>query len=368
MPGRRSLSAWRDRLLMSPRFQRIAAAFPLTRRIARRHADALFDLCAGFVYSQILYACVELRLFEILRGGPLALAPLARRLDLAVPAAQRLLDAACALQLVERRGKTYGLGPLGAAVAGNPSVAAMVTHHAHLYADLRDPVALLRGEARNTALSAYWPYAGAEDPASLRTDSVAAYSELMSTSQPLVAEEVLDAYDMRQHRCLLDVGGGEGAFLAAAAARAPDLQLKLFDLPAVAERTRARLARDGLAARADVHGGSFLTGPLPQGADIVSLVRVILDHDDANALTILKAAHRALPPGGTLLLAEPMADVPGGEAMGAAYFGFYLMAMGRGRARTRAELADLLVHAGFHAVSFRAGRRILRTGLLVART
>ena len=43
--------------------------FPLTRPIARRRARELFDLCAGFVYSQVLLACVRLRLFEILAEG-----------------------------------------------------------------------------------------------------------------------------------------------------------------------------------------------------------------------------------------------------------------------------------------------------------
>ena len=67
----------RDRLLASPRFQRWAIGFPLTRWIARRRARALFDLCAGFVYSQVLLACVELRLFEHLAEGPQSLAALA---------------------------------------------------------------------------------------------------------------------------------------------------------------------------------------------------------------------------------------------------------------------------------------------------
>ena len=64
----------RDRLLASRRFQRWAAAFPLTRPIARRRARALFDLCAGFVYSQVLFACVRLKLFDALAAGPLAVA------------------------------------------------------------------------------------------------------------------------------------------------------------------------------------------------------------------------------------------------------------------------------------------------------
>ena len=54
----------RDRLLANPRFRALVAAFPPTRRIARRRAAALFDLCAGFVYSQVLLALVRTGLLE----------------------------------------------------------------------------------------------------------------------------------------------------------------------------------------------------------------------------------------------------------------------------------------------------------------
>ena len=65
----------------------------------------------------------------------------------------------------------------------------------------------------------------------------------------MIAEGGLQAIDLRGHRCLLDVGGGEGRFLQQAAAHAPHLELMLFDLPAVAERARERLTRAGLARR-----------------------------------------------------------------------------------------------------------------------
>jgi demethylspheroidene O-methyltransferase len=363
--------AWRDRLLASPVFQRRAAAFALTRPVARRHASGLFDLVAGFVYSQVLLACVQLRLFEILAEGPQPLEHLAGRLALPAEAARRLLDAAVALRLVERRGEDrYGLGELGAPMVGNAAVAAMVQHHAALYADLADPVALLRAsteQRRDNALARYWAYDDAPQPDGGAAERIGTYSALMAASQPLVADEILDAYALRRHRCLLDVGGGDGRFLATVAQRAPALRLMLFDLPAVAERGRARFAAAGLGARASVFGGSFLIDALPRGADIASLVRVIHDHDDANALVILRAVHAALPPGGTLLLAEPMAGTKGAEAMGDAYFGFYLLAMGRGRPRRADELGAMLDAAGFAAVRRVPTRMPLQTQLLVAR-
>jgi demethylspheroidene O-methyltransferase len=356
----------RNRLLASPVFQRWAASFPITRPIARRHAQDLFDLCAGFVYSQILGACVELRLFEYLRDGPRSLDWLALRLSLPVRSAERLLEAATALGLVERRPKDrFGLGQRGAALIANPGVVAMIEHHRLLYADLRDPVALLRGEVRNGALGQHWPYANGAKPTDLEPEAVAAYSDLMAASQPLVAAEVLAAYPLGRHRCLLDLGGGDGTFLIAAAAEAYSLRLMLFDLPAVADRARARIGVAGLTNRTAIAGGDFRTDVLPEGADIISLIRVIHDHDDQVALAILRSALHALPNGGTLLLAEPMAGTKGAEPV-AAYFTFYLLAMGSGQPRRPEALAHLLRTAGFSRVRLLATSRPMLVQVIVA--
>lgn len=352
------LRAWREGVTARPGFRAWAARFPLTRPMARQRARALFDLCAGFVYSQVLFACVRLRIFDLLHeAGPLPSGVLAARLNMTGDAAETLLRAAASLELLALRDDgRWALGPLGAAMVGNPGIAAMVEHHALLYADLADPVGLLRRDRGGNALSGYWAYAGADAPAAVAAERVAEYSALMAASQPMVAEEVLAAYDFRRHRVLLDVGGGEGAFAAAVAPRAPDLRLLVFDLPAVAERARARFTALGLAGRADAVGGDFSADPLPRGADLISFVRVLHDHDDAVVRGLLRAAHAALQPGGRLLIAEPMAGTRGAEPMGEAYFGFYLLAMGRGRPRRPAELQAMIEEAGF------SGVRLLSTG------
>jgi demethylspheroidene O-methyltransferase len=189
----------------------------------------------------------------------------------------------------------------------------------------------------------------------------------MSASQPLVTEEILDAYSFSGHRRLLDVGGGDGTFLSAVGKRYPHLELVLFDLPAVAERARARFASIGLGDRAQAFGGDFLADSLPSGVDAISLVRVIHDHDDERVRRILAAARNAISPGGIVVIAEPMAATPGAEPIGDAYFGFYLLAMGRGRARTPARLANLLIEAGFEAPRLIPTRIPLQTRLMIAR-
>lgn len=355
----------RNRLLAEPHFQRWASTFPLTRPVAQGRAGGLFDICAGFVYSQVLFACVELKVFEKLADGPLPLEALATMCGLPPEGARRLLASAAALQLVEKRGGTdYGLGMHGAAYLGNPGIGAMIAHHAMFYRDLANPVALLKGEAK-TELADFWPYAGAESPHDLSADSVAPYTALMSASQALIADDVLDAYPFVDHTCLLDVGGGGGDFLVAAAHRRPDLRVVLFDLPAVTAHAEARFAEERLAGRSTALGGDFKRDPLPEGADLVSLVRVAHDLDDADLAALLAKVVDALPPGGILLLAEPFAETPGAERVGA-YFEMYLFAMQRGRPRTAAELTSFLYEAGFARVRAVATARPLLTGLIVA--
>lgn len=359
--------AWRDRLLADRRFQRWAAAFPLTRPMARRKTRELFDLVAGFVYAQVLAACVELRLFDHLAQGPRDLADLAPLLKLDEAAAMRLLEAAVSVKLVAKRGNNrYGLGDLGAALRADPAISAMVAHHRLFYADLADPVALLRGESRPSQLQQFWSYVGESQTGSVSADEAVAYSALMGASQSFIADDVLDAYAVGRHQCLLDIGGGDGTFLRAAAARAPGLKLHLFDVPAVVDEGRKRFSEVGLADRAELTGGSFREDPLPGGADLISVVRVAYDHDDPVVLALYTKVYTALSPGGRLLIAEPMAGTPGAEAAGAAYFGFYTLAMGTGRPRTVAEHRALLAAAGFSRVQVLRNGNPLLTRVLIA--
>jgi demethylspheroidene O-methyltransferase len=311
---------------------------------------------------------VRLKLFDLLAAGPLAADDIAVRLSLPLASTERLLEAAVSLRLVEKRGaRRFGLGALGAALKGNPAVAAMIEHHSLLYADLRDPVGLLRGDQHQTELSRYWAYCGSDMPATLPSARTADYTSLMADSQPLVAGEILDAYPLNKHRCLLDVGGGDGGFLIEAAKRHEQLRLILFDLPGVAERAAQRFAAARLVARARAVGGDFFKDALPVGADVLSLIRVVHDHDDDAATAILRAAHRALSPKGVLLLAEPMMGTPGAEPVGDAYFGFYLLAMGRGRPRTVQDLRQMLATAGFASAQLLGTRQPLQSRLIVAR-
>jgi len=354
-PVQRRLDAW----FSDPALYRWAIANPLTRWVTRRRTEKLFDLMAGFVHSQVLLSCVRMGLFVRLKEQPQTLEALAQQTQIEPPALQRLLLSAVALGLLEHRSNArFGLGPLGAPLARQDGIAAMIEHNNLLYQDLLQPVEFLR-DAWGGSMAGYWPYAhgkmpalGGAAPDGAALEPVARYSELMASSQNFVLQEILRSYPLAGHRRLMDVGGGKGRFISAVARQYPGLELALFDLPPVLEVARSALQVAGLQARVKLHPGSFLTDTLPSGADLITLIRVAHDHCDASVRDILRNIYQALPAGGTLVLAEPMAQAAGERPQPSdAYFHYYLLAMGAGRLRTHAELASLMHDSGFGDVT-----------------
>ena len=145
------------------------------------------------------------------------------------------------------------------------------------------------------------------------------------------------------------------------------MTLQLFDLPQVAELARETFKKNTIGDRAAAFGGDFLTDSLPTGADLVTLIRVAHDHPDGHVKVILRAIYNALPAGGTLLLAEPMAQPAGEKPLGDAYFHFYLLAMGTGRLRTTAELSSMMAEAGFARIESLANPIPLQTRILIGK-
>lgn len=308
--------------------------------MARLRVRQVFTLCAGFVHTQAMVAIAELGIPAMLRAGPRALDAIARETYVAPARLRVLLDAGCAAGLLRRRrGERYGLAGPGAALVENAGLLAMIRHDALLYDDLRDPVALLRARDAPTRLAAFWHYG---DP-----DAAPPYSELMAHSSAMVADQLLAAWPFRRGATMLDIAGGSGAFAMAVARHAPALRVTVFDLPPVAAIAQARIAAAGLAGRVRAVGGDLLGGAALPPAPLATLVRVLHDHDDADAMRILRAARAAIAPGGTLLVAEPMAGQRRPLTATDAYFGFYLLAMGRGRVRTPRTLRRMARAAGF---------------------
>ncbi|MEM9854507.1 MAG: methyltransferase [Pseudomonadota bacterium] len=352
--------AWMLRLAASERFQAFSARMPGLSSKAKREGEALFDLVAGFAQSQVLFALVELGVIDRLSNG--AAQPSEILPELGDREAQLLLDGGVAIGLLRKSARGYGLTVRGAALLGVPGLLPMIRHHGVFYRDMSDPVALLRGE-RSPELARFWPYVfgagAAENPEIAQT-----YSDLMAQSQKLVAEDTLRAVSFAETRELLDIGGGTGAFLCALGHRFKAPKLHLFDLPAVAPGAESRFRAEHLSARARITPGSFRDDPLPRGADTISLVRVLYDHADETVTALLQKVHDALPPGGRIVISEPMTGGETPSVAGDVYFAFYTYCMATGQARSQARIVELLGEAGFSNIEAPKPRRAFVTSVV----
>ena len=323
-------------------------------------------LVAGFTYSQVLQALVELEILEAVRARAEWPERLADATDTLPERMEALCQAGAALGLLTRtrRGR-FRASRTGAALLGVPGLLQMIRHNRVLYRDMEDLPALLRGEGE-TELARFWPYVfgagAASDPETAKT-----YSDLMADTQSMVAAETLAAVRFKGAEHILDVGGGTGVFLSSVARAATDARLTLFDLPAVVEGARDRIASEGQTDRIRIVAGSFRDDPLPEGADRITLIRVLYDHADETVEALLAKVFTALQPGGRIVISEPMSGGRRPDKATDTYFAFYTMAMGTGRCRSQDRIGAMLKAAGFTDVRKPHARRAYVTSVVTAK-
>ena len=143
---------------------------------------------------------------------------------------------------------------------------------------------------------------------------------------------------------VIDVGGGHGALVAALLQRHPRLRSVVFERADVVDGARRTLADAGLAARSVCIAGNFFER-VPEGGDVYLLKSVLHNWRDDDALRILRACRRALPPHARLLIAERVI-APGAAGAEAALFDINMMVTVGGQERSEAEYATLLAAAG----------------------
>lgn len=183
----------------------------------------------------------------------------------------------------------------------------------------------------------YWEYMEQHPEDSARFDA----SQQAATRLEL--RTALPAYEWGSMRTLVDVGGGNGAFLGGILARFPDLHGTVFDLPHVVAGAHERLAEYGVADRCEVRGGSFLE-EVPAGADGYMLKRILYGWDDEQALVLLRTVRRAMREDSRLLILEPVVR-PGNEFDVGKLYDLLLLCMVGGGARSQERIEEMLAQA-----------------------
>jgi hypothetical protein len=161
-------------------------------------------------------------------------------------------------------------------------------------------------------------------------------------------EAFLDAYDFGRFGTVVDVGGGQGALLAALLAAHPAMEGVLFDQAHVVELASPFLESAGVADRCRVVAGSFFES-VPSGGDAYVLKSVIHDWEDEESVAILAVCRAAMAEEARLILLERALGEPNG-APAAKFSDLNMLVAPGGRERTVGEYAALFERAGLELV------------------
>lgn len=154
---------------------------------------------------------------------------------------------------------------------------------------------------------------------------------------------IADSFNFSNFQQIIDIGGGQGGFLAEILKRCPNTKGTLFDLADVVENP-AYLNNSELNGRWERKSGDFFSS-VPENADAYILKRILHDWSDERCVEILGSCRRAMKDDSVLLVVDsiiPAGNVPHpGKVMD-----ILMMIFAEGRERTETDFQNLFDQAG----------------------
>ncbi|MBT2324371.1 methyltransferase [Variovorax paradoxus] len=314
-------------------------------------ALTLRRLIDGYQLSQALHVAATLGIADLLADGARDTAELALATHTHEPTLYRLLRALASVGVLhESAEQRFALTPLGEPLRSDAegSMAAWAEFvgspaYWQAWSGLLHSVRTGENAFAHVHGMDVWRHREAHP------EDGALFDRAMAALSRRAAAALLGGYDFSALRTLVDVGGGNGALLAAILRAHSRLQGTLLDLPHVVAAALARLVAAGVADRCTVKGGSFFEG-VPEGADAYLLRSVIHDWDDGDALRILTVVAKAMTtPASRVLLVERVIAPPN-EGRDAKFSDLNMLVSPGGRERTREQFEALLAAAGLELV------------------
>jgi 3-hydroxy-5-methyl-1-naphthoate 3-O-methyltransferase len=299
--------------------------------------------------SRTLVAGVELGVFSYIAGGLRTAADIAKAADAAPRGMTSLLDALTAIGYLRKSGTRYALQPVSAAFlipGGKDYVGAM----AHALSLTWDAWKQLSEAVKNGQPS--------------ETVNVAAkgkefFPKLVASIFPgnyAAASVALSHFPEKQRRKIhriLDVAAGSGAWSLPFAQAIPESRVTTLDFAELTPITREFAEKYGVADRYEYLERDLRAGDFGNGVyDLVILGHIIHSEGEKHGKEILRKAYAALRPGGTLLIAEYVAnDARSGPAMPMMFGLNMLLQTEAGAVFTLREYRAWLKAAGFRKVA-----------------
>ena len=305
-----------------------------------------------YMKSRVLFTAAELDIFTKLEGCHYTAAELARDSGVDVRGVTRLLDCLITLGLLQKDQNRYRLSE-GSEVlsAKHPAtILPMILHLNHVWKNWSQLTETVR-QGKNEALKKIVDAGGEVQEAFI--------GAMHAIGQELAAE-IAGAYDLSPYKKLLDIGGASGTYTMAFLKKNPQMRAVIFDFAPVLALAKKRLTAEGFLDRVELAAGDFYVDEMPGGCDLALLSAIIHQNSPAQNVELYKKIHRALEPGGVVLIRDHIMDETRTQPPAGAMFALNMLVnTSGGDTYTFGEVKETLEAAGFGEVKqVRAGERM----------
>ena len=309
----------------------------------------IIDIMDGFRRSKVMFAAVELGVFDMLAGGPLTPAAIAAELKTNLSATERLLETCFSLGLLSFRDGLFANTELASLYLRKSSPQSLTGYIGYsnlvlyqCWSHLED--AVREGTPRWTQTF------GAErpifehffsTPEKMRIFTMGMHGLGLTTSPSLVR-----AFDLSAFRTMADLGAATGHLAIAACEAWPNLRGIVFDMPRILPMAAEYIAQSPAKDRLRIQAGDFFHDELPP-ADLYALARVLHDWTADTILCLLRRIYASLPHGGAVLVAEKLIAEDRSGPLNAHLQSLSMLVVTEGKERSLSEYTALLNEAGF---------------------
>ncbi len=293
----------------------------------------------GALAFRAFSAAVKLRVFEVLSGGPLTVAEVARRIEGDERGTALLLDALGGLGYVKKRDGRYANTAMTAKWL--PILGEGVPH----FESEVEQWAYLEESVRKGKPPVGWYERLEQEPGRWREYQAGMLAVARFAGDEIVAKVRLPSTARR----LLDVGGGHGLHAIKFCRRYHQLSATVFDLPQALELARELIRAEGIGDRVSVREGDYWVDSLGEDYDVALLFNVILEHTPDQNTALFKRVHGAVNPGGVVVILDLLSGGVSGRAARAvaSLEGLSVFIGTGGQAYTFDQIAGWLTVAGF---------------------
>jgi hypothetical protein len=304
------------------------------------HAKTMMSLFMSFIPTRVIYVAAKLGLADHIRDDGASAQDLAQKLNVHADALYRVLRTLAGLGVLHQdENDRFFVTPFGETLRTDSPQSVRdyaIYSHEFVYeriSKIMDSVRTgkpviedffenLRADPEQQAIF----YAGSGNKSRIETAAIS------------------EAYDFSKSGTVVDVGGGNGAFLSNILASCEQVSGVLYEQRSAIEAAKA--GRGGSLPRCEFVAGDFFEA-VPSGGDTYVLKRILDDWSDEKVVQILKNCRKAMKSETRLLIIEPLMGPPNELTPGHFADMNFLVTFSGGRIRTEEEHSNLLRQTGF---------------------